>query len=121
MPARLFSRMLRGEISPERAHELWQQREPGQRAFNDELRRRAGVRLEADASAVLAQDSTEGTAPTVRDARTGEYASLDKAAREAGHQPVAGAMVPSERPGPGANEQLRAVYEQMVAQRGDKH
>ena len=86
--------MLRGEISPQEAQREWAEREPGHRAFNDQIRRQAGFGYVADAEQTLDPNAPDAQ---VRDAQTGQFADLGDAARDAGHRPMPGGIVPTER------------------------
>lgn len=112
----IWGRMMRGEISAHQANAEWREREPGQRAFNDELRRQIRPGLVGDTSVL----SGEG-AGAVRDGQTGQFADLDAAMRQAGHQEVPGGIVPTERTEPvDANAELRAAYERVVERRAEQ-
>jgi hypothetical protein len=87
----IWRRMMRGEITAHEAHREWTEREPGHRAFNDQIRRQAGVGFVADTSQVLGVGA--GDPAAVRDAQTGQFADLDEAMRAAAHQPMPGGLV----------------------------
>ncbi len=113
----IWRRMMAGEIAPHEASREWAEREPGQRSFNDELRRQAGVGFTGDTEQML---SPEGGTGAVRDA-TGQFADLDQAMREAGHQPVPGGITPTEAAAPmDANAGIRAAYQRVVARREER-
>ncbi len=117
LPPDLFSRMMKGEISPHAAREEWKERAPGQRKFNDQIRAQArGGGYTADTAQVMSQAGSDGGAPVaVRDAQSGQYVNLDEAARGAGHKTVPGdGIVP--QPGPPADP-IRRAYYRMLEQR----
>jgi len=116
LPADLWQAMLAGRISPLQARQEWAQREPQQRAFNAEIRARAGLGYVADASDALDPDGR----PAIRDASTGQFADLDEAARAAtGVDVPAGGIIPTERlvAAPDPNQALRDAYFAAVARR----
>jgi hypothetical protein len=108
----LWARMMGGEITPLQARREWAEREPANRAFNNEMRRRANFGYVVDAQETLAQPDEP---QAVRDAQTGQYADLSQAARDAA------GYVPTETPPPAdANSLIRASYERMLEQRGER-
>ena len=108
----LWHRMMRGEITPHAAQREWAEREPGQRHFNDQLRRAAGVGFVADAEAVLSQADAGGGPVSARDVQTGRFADLNQAARDAAAQPMPGGIVAAERPAK-PEDPIRAAYWRM--------
>ncbi len=114
MPPDLFGRMMRGEVTVHQAQQEWREREPAQRAFNDQLRSQAGVGFVADTTEAL---DPEGQ-PAIRDASSGEFADLGEAAREAvGLQETGG--LPTEQPAaaPDPNQGIRDAFWRMKGQR----
>lgn len=81
LPPDLFTRTMKGEISPHAARQEWEARGPARRAFNDQIRAQARGGFIADTEQVMSQADTDGEAVPVRDAQTGQYANLNDGAR----------------------------------------
>lgn len=65
LPPDLFSRMLKGEITPHAARQEWAERPPSQRRFNDQIRAQARGGFVADTAQVMAH--TQGAPVSMRD------------------------------------------------------
>lgn len=114
----IFARMMRGELSPHQAQAEWREREPGQRAFNDQLRAQALGGLVGDSERLLDPEAEVGA---VRDEQSGQYASVDQAMRDAQATPLPGGIVPTEQapPAPDGNAAIRDAYFRMASRRGE--
>jgi len=92
-------------------------REPQQRAFNAELRARAGVgTMIADTEKALDPNTDQAA---IRNATSGKFVDLGAEARAATGLQATGGLTPPEQPAaaPGPNQGIRDAYTAMVARR----
>jgi len=114
----IWRRMMAGTITAHQAQEEWNAREPGARAFNNQLRSQAGLGgMVADTEQAL---DPEGR-PAIRDASSGQYVDLSAEARAATGLQETGGITSTEhlRDGdaPDPNQHLRDAYFAAVARR----